>query len=106
MDGLGFDAPVNILPSIFQGFLLLLVTASSLALAAPNYPKEAPSSPGISYEPVQHKKVEQASQNIQPIKKCLETTPSQSFVPYLDILCHFKGAPSDALQLRLGCGRP
>merc|ERR1739842_26249 len=34
--------------------LLLLATAS--ALAAPNYQKEAPSSPGISYEPVQHKK--------------------------------------------------
>merc|ERR1712212_66949 len=37
-----------------KGFFLLLVSASSLA--APNYPKEAPSSPGISYEPVQHKK--------------------------------------------------
>ena len=38
-----------------QGYFLLLVASS--CFAAPNYPKEAPSSPGISYEPVQHKKV-------------------------------------------------
>ena len=51
----------NYLRSTFQGFLLLFVSA----FAAPNYPKEAPSSPGISYEPVQHKKVKQVSQHVE-----------------------------------------
>ena len=83
-------AYVNILPSIFQGFFLLLVSASSLA--APNYPKEAPSSPGISYEPVQHKKVKQASRGLKVLLHIWMFCESS----------HFEGAPSHALQLRLG----
>ena len=41
------------LPSPPQACLLLL----PLALASPTYPRGAPSSPGISYEPVAHTKV-------------------------------------------------